>query len=124
ICVQELKVGYIPVNRSVIEDTAEQQQIGISAKLLNPISYYAGPNIGIGNDYAVPSFLYVNGSCYFVDPVEMLPVRAGLDGTRYIGYKYTGALKDKIRQHIRSGDYLKSLFDDRFNEWLLLFPDT
>lgn len=124
ICVQELKVGYIPVNRSIIEDTVEQQQIGISSKLLNPISYYAGSNIGIGNDYAVPSFIYVNGSCYFVDPVGMLPVRAGLDGTRHIGYKYTGALNDKIRQHIRNGDYLKSLFDDRFNEWLLLFPDT
>lgn len=124
ICVQELKVGYIPVNRSIIEDTVEQQQIGISSKLLNPISYYAGPNIGIGNDYAVTSFLYVNGSCYFVDPVEMLPVRAGLDGTRYIGYKYSGALKAKIRQHIRNGGYIKSLFDDRFNEWLLLFTDT
>lgn len=123
ICLQELKVGYIPVNRSIIEDVVEQQQIGISSKLLNPITYYAGPNIGIGKDYAIPSFKYVNGSCYFIDPVEMLPVRAGLDGTRYIASKYSGALKAKIRNAVQNGAYIHSVWDDRFNEWLLVFDD-
>src|SRR5690606_12511663 len=88
ICVQEDKVGYIPVYRTIIVDNAGQQQVATSERLLNGPEYYAGPNIGIGKDYAVPAFTFVNGSCYFVDPFEMLPVRAGLDGTRHIGYKY------------------------------------
>lgn len=124
ICVQEIKIGYIPVNRSIIEDLAEQQQMGVSSELLNPINYYAGSNIGIGKDYAIPSFKYANGNCYLIDPVEMVPVRAGLNGTMHIGYKYTGALKAKIREAITNGQYIHSVWDDRMNEWMLMFPDA
>lgn len=123
ICLQELKVGYIPVNRSIIEDTLEQQQVGISSKLLNPITYSIGPNIGIGKDYAIPSYEYVNGAAYFIDPHEMLPVRAGLDGTRYIQSTYSGEMKRKIREMVTSGNYIFSVWDDRMNEWLVVFND-
>lgn len=123
LCLQELKVGYIPVNRSIISDAVEQQQVAISQYLLNPIQYSIGPNMGIGKDYAIPSYEYVNGAAYFIDPHEMLPVRAGLDGTRYIQSTYSGEMKRKIREMVTSGNYIFSVWDDRMNEWLVVFND-
>jgi hypothetical protein len=123
LCLQESKVGYIPVNRAIISDSVEQQQISISQDLLNPINYSIGPDIGIGNDYCIPSYSFIQGSAYFIDPVERAPVRAGLDGTRYIYFKAESRLKARISRVLASNQYIRSWWDGRFNEWGVGFND-
>lgn len=123
LVIQENKVGVVPVYRTVIVDNTEQEQIATSNKLLNPISYSIGPDIGIGNDLAIPTARFVNGFLYFVDPHEMTVARSGLDGTRYVGYKYTGALKAKIKECLDTGTFMYGFWDDRHDEFLLRFDD-
>lgn len=124
ICVQETKVGYIPVNRSIIEDTEEQAQIGISSTLLNPIGYYAGANIGIGKDYAIPSLTYNNGAAYFIDPHNHSLIRAGVDGTRDVSGKYSTALANLVKEALDNSSYIRTLYDKKYYEVLIIFPDT
>lgn len=120
LCLQENKVGYIPVERAIISDTIEQQQIAISQKLLNPITYSIGQDIGIGNGVAIPSFTFVRGIAYFVDPHEMLPVRASPNGIGYITYRYVSKLKDMIRKSVMQNKNMFGMWDDEYTEWLLL----
>src|SRR5690606_5998610 len=53
----------------------------------------------------------------------MTVARSGLDGTRYVGYKYTGALKAKIKECLDTGTFMYGFWDDRHDEFLLRFDD-
>lgn len=124
MCIQEDKVGYIPVYRSIIVDNAEQEQIATSNKLLNPISYYAGRNMGIGKESVVLACEFANGVAYFLDGNKMLPARAAISGTDYIGGKYSGALKARIKQVIDNNEFVRIIHDNRMEELLLVFNDS
>jgi len=116
ICIQELKVGHIPLNMSIVEDQAEQRQYAISDKLLNYVRYLSG-NFGIGN--AKESYgESQNGTIYFADPNNSLPIRDGYDGLKVISGKMTKYFRRVLKQ--AKADGLKIIgyydnFNDEFN---------
>lgn len=110
VIIQERKVAYVPVNRSIIEDLEAQQQISISDVLLNPHSYSKSDNIGIGT--RIMSLSSNRSQFYFVDPYKKLPVRAGLDGVRYIGGKFSTEMMNLIDNQKEIVGYYDSLNDE------------
>lgn len=113
VCLQELKVGHIPVNMSIVEDQVEQRQYAISDKLLNFVRYLPG-NFGIGmakESYAESQ----NGTIYFADPNNSLPIRDGYDGLRVIPAKMTKYFRRVLKQ--AKADGLKIIgWYDNFND--------
>lgn len=115
VCLQELKVGHIPVNISIIEDQAEQRQVAVSDKLLNFIRYLPG-NYGIGT--AKESYgESQNGTIYFIDPNNSLPIRDGYDGLKVISGKMTKYFRRVFKQARKDGKKIIGYFDNFNNEY-------
>lgn len=116
VCIQELKVGHIPVNMSIVEDQVEQRQYAISDKLLNFVRYLSG-NYGIGTakeSYAESQ----NGTIYFADPNNSLPIRDGYNGLSVIAGKMEKYFRRVLKQAKKDGLKLIGYYDnfnDEFN---------
>lgn len=95
VCIQETKVGYIPINVSIIEDQVAQENIATSTRLLNKIRYSDSGNMGIGN--AVESFTEYSGTMYFVDPNRSEPVQISYNGIRPISAKMSKYFKNTLK---------------------------
>lgn len=85
---QRYKVGMIPIYRSIIVDTANSTQIGISEKLLNLPNYYAGE---YGIDKYGSSLVSSDYGDYFIDTINRAIVRISLDGMTNISDTYNMA---------------------------------
>lgn len=96
VCIQETKVGYIPVNISIIEDQAAQQNVATSTRLLNKIRYSESGNMGIGD--AVESFTEYSGTMYFVDPNRSEPIQISYNGVRPISGKMSKYFKNTLKE--------------------------
>jgi hypothetical protein len=83
---QELKVGYVPIMQSIIEDqgSGNDANVAISNKLLNKIRYYVG-DFGIGK--APESMARFAGIIYFVDPNrgQVVKLTSGLQPIGTVG---------------------------------------
>ncbi|MFN9113835.1 MAG: Ig-like domain-containing protein, partial [Bacteroidota bacterium] len=95
VCIQETKVGYIPINVSIIEDQVAQENVATSTRLLNKIRYSDSGNMGIGN--AVESFTEYSGTMYFVDPNRSEPVQISYNGIRPISAKMSKYFKNTLK---------------------------
>lgn len=82
---QELKIGRVPVNQSVIQTQGPDALIGQSAKVLNNIQYYEG-NFGIGD--APCSLASENYRDYFVDTNRGVWCRCSLNGIEPLSILY------------------------------------
>jgi hypothetical protein len=86
IAFQELKVGYIPILQSIIEDqgSGSSANVAISNKLLNKIRYFAG-DFGIGKN--PESMARFAGIIYFVDSNrgQVVKLTSGLQPIGTIG---------------------------------------
>jgi len=116
VCLQELKVGYIPVSQTLVEDQSGSSQYALSFKLFNFIRYN-GKNIGMGN--AKESYAEWNNNIYFVDPFRSEPIRAGLDGVDVISGKMSKYFKRVLQQSYEAGKKLIGYYDIFNNEYLL-----
>lgn len=114
---QELRVGYIPVNISILEDAAQQQQYAISQKLLNNIRYNQTGNIGIG--LAKESFCFKDNNAYFVDPNRSEPMRLGLDGITPISGKMSKYFRSTIQLAYSQGKKLVMYYNMFYDEVML-----
>ena len=85
---QKYKVGMIPIYRSIIVDTANSTQVGISEKLLNLPNYYAGE---YGIDKYGSSLVSTDYGDYFIDTINKAIVRVSLDGMTNISDTYNMA---------------------------------
>jgi hypothetical protein len=121
VCLQELKVGYIPVSQTLVEDQSGSAQYALSFKLFNFIRYN-GINIGMGN--AKESYAEWNNNIYFVDPFRSEPIRAGLDGIAPISGKMSKYFKRVLQQAYESGRKLIGYYDIFNNEYLLATETT
>jgi len=95
VCIQELKVGYIPVNIAIIEDQIAQENVATSTRLLNKIRYSESGNMGIGN--AVESFVEYSGTMYFVDPYRSEPIQISYNGVAPISGKMSKYFKNTLK---------------------------
>lgn len=119
IALQELKVGHIPVNISILEDQAEQQNVAISANLFNNVRYLAG-NIGTG--LAKRAICVSNvGNVYFIDHNNGYPCRDGYDGLSVINNKMSKYFTSRIKGI--DPKEMTLIFDDFNNELNLVFID-
>jgi hypothetical protein len=86
ILFQELKIGYVPIMQSIIEDqgSGNEANVGISNKLLNKVRYFAG-DFGIGKN--PESMARFAGIIYFVDPNrgQVVKITSGLQPIGTIG---------------------------------------
>jgi hypothetical protein len=85
---QRYKVGMIPIYRSIIVDTANSTQVGISEKLLNLPNYYAGE---YGIDKYGSSLVSTDYGDYFIDSINRAIIRVSLDGMTNISDTYNMA---------------------------------
>lgn len=122
ITIQELKVGYIPVFGTIVEDQSEQQQYALSSKILNKIRYNTSGNIGMGN--AKESFAMYNNNLYWIDPYRSEPVRAGLDGVAPISGKMSKYFKATLQQAIADGKKIIGFYDIFNNEYGVSIEDV
>jgi hypothetical protein len=119
ICFQELKIGYIPIMQSIIEDQGggNNANVAISTKLLNKIRYYVG-DYGIGLN--PESFARFAGIMYFADPNRgfVLKLSGGLEP---ISSKGMDSYFTKTLSTARSVTNVKLLgsYDPRNDEYLL-----
>ena len=116
VCFQELKVGYIPVFQTIVEDQSSESQYALSFKIFNFIRYN-GINIGMGN--AKESYAEWNNNLYFVDPFRSEPIRAGLDGIAPISGKMSQYFKRVLQQAYEAGKKLIGYYDIFNSEYLL-----
>ncbi len=116
VVLQELKVGYVPVFQSVLEDQQATAQYAISTRIFNFIRYN-GKNIGMGN--AKESYAEWNNNIYFVDPFRSEPIRAGLDGVDTISGKMSKYFKKVLQEAYEAGKKLIGYYDIFYNEYLL-----
>lgn len=116
VVLQETKVGHIGISRSILEDLEERRQVAISDRLLNNITYLSG-NYGIGTakeSYAESQ----NGTIYFADPNNSLPMRDGYDGLKKISGKkekyFRTILKQAKKLSLKIIGYYDT-FNDEYN---------
>jgi len=115
VVIQELDVWHIPVNLSIVEDQIAQRQYAISDKLLNSVRPTQG-RYGIGTakeSYAESS----NGTIYFVDPNNSLPVRDGYDGLSVIAGNKEKFFRTVLKQSKKDKRKVIGWFDVFNNEY-------
>lgn len=112
VVFQENKIGYIPLNLSIIEDAIQQQQVAISEKLMNKIRYSNSGNIGIGK--AKESFDSYDNDAWFIDPNRSVPCRVGGDGVDQIAGKMSQFFK-RVLQNAYAKNIKIIGYYDRFN---------
>lgn len=118
VCLQDTKVGHIPINISIIEDQAAQNNVAVSDTLLNYIRYSQSGNFGIGT--AKESYAErPDGTIYFIDPNNSLPVRDGRDGVNPIPGKMTKFFRRTLQSAIEAGLKVIGYYDVFNDEYLI-----
>ena len=121
ITIQELKVGYVPIKVSIIEDQIAQQNIAVSTEFLNKIRYAGGTNIGIGD--AKESFAEFDGSMYFVDPYRSEPVQISMNGVNSIAVKMSKFFRNTINEVYKNKTKLIGYYNVFNREYILTYED-
>lgn len=113
-CIQDTKAGSIPVNISIVEDQIAQNNVAVSDRLLNFIRYSDSGEYGMGG--CKESFAQrPDGTLYYVDPNNSLPIRIGRDGTKPIPGKMSKFFRRTLQAAKAAG--LKIIgFYDVFND--------
>ena len=121
IAIQEYKVGYVPINISIIEDQIAQENVAVSTKFLNKIRYSGGTNIGIGD--AKESFAEFDGSMYFVDPFRSEPVQISMNGVNSIAGKMSKFFRNTINEVYKNKTKLIGYYNIFNREYILTYED-
>lgn len=118
VCIQELKLGHIPVFTSILENQSEQLNVAISDKILNNIRYSQSGSYGMGNakeSYAESK----NGTIYFIDPNNSVPMRDGYDGLSPISVKMSKFFKKTLQKAYKEGKKIIGYWDEYNKEYVL-----
>ncbi len=121
IVLQELHVGYIPINSNIWEDSTGQQTVAIIQKLLGNIRYSKSGTIGIGT--AKESFCTFDNDGWFIDPHRSEPVQIGLDGIDVISGKMSKFFKAVIQMAYAQGKKIV-MFYNQFNKEVAMCIET
>lgn len=111
VCIQDVNVCHIPVFSTIVEDQSSQNQAFLSDKLLNKVRYGVAGNYGCGNAFEC----YCespNGTIYFVDANNSVPLREGYDGLRDISMKMSKFFKKTIHKNKEDGRDIIAYWDN------------
>lgn len=111
VVLQESKVGHLPVFSTIVEDQAGQNQAFLSDKLFNKVRYSQTGNRGMGNARECYSES-PNGTIYFIDPNNSVPMREGYDGLRDISGKMSKFFKKTLQKAKQMGRDIVSIWDN------------
>ena len=115
VCLQETNSCHIPLFSTIVEDQSGQEQAFLSDKLFNKVRYSQVGIYGMGNSpetYCESP----NGTMYFHDPNNSIPMREGYNGLMPIAQKMEKFFKRTIHKNKQMGrdtiaywnDYLKA----------------
>src|SRR5690606_27773857 len=110
VCIQETKVGVIPVYRTIIQDNANTEIIADSTRIFGSVQYRVG-NYGCGTakeSIAVSR----DGVIYFFDNKNCLPIRDSLSGLDVIDLNMTSYFIDYMKQALIKGAKFIGYFDN------------
>lgn len=118
VIIQETKVGHAPIYAHILEDNEGAQNVAISDKILGSVRYISSGNYGMGG--AKESFaIRQDGTIYFIDPNNSLPIRDGRDGVKPIGQKMSKYFKRVIQQARNAGKKMIGFYDNLNDEYIL-----
>jgi hypothetical protein len=121
ISIQEYKVGYVPINISIIEDQIAQENVAVSTRFLNKIRYAGGTNIGIGD--AKESFAEFDGNMYFTDPFRSEPMHITMNGVSSIAGKMSKFFRRTINEVYKNKTKLIGYYNIYNREYILTYED-
>lgn len=122
VCIQEFKVGVIPVYKSIIFDNTDASLVADSGKIFGSIQYKAG-SYGCGNakeSVAVSR----EGLIYFIDDNNCLPIRVTYSDTQVIDGNLRREFINYIKNAKNSKQKLVGVFDDNFKEYNVTVTDN
>lgn len=111
VVFQEVKVGHVPVFNTIVEDQLGQNQAFLSDKLFNKVRYSQTGNRGMGNARECFSES-PNGTMYFIDPNNSVPMREGYDGLVEISGKMSKFFKKTLQAAKQLGRDIISVWDN------------
>ncbi len=120
IMFQELKIGQIPVEQSMINDTQGGTVVGLSPEILNPQAIYYDGELGIG--LYPESFARHENAKYGIDVRRGVVWRLSLDGltpvSEYFQHINFTAICKLILQSVTKVN-IYGVYDIRFNEYVI-----
>lgn len=122
VCIQEFKVGVIPVYKAIIFDNTDTSLVADSGKIFGSIQYRVG-NYGCGNakeSIAVSR----DGVIYFFDSNSCLPLRDSLSGLDVIDVNMTTYFTKYAREAKVRGSKFIGYYDSENKEYNLTIEDT
>ncbi|WP_207425707.1 Ig-like domain-containing protein [Pedobacter sp. SYSU D00535] len=119
---QDLKIGYVPVNTTILETADSQRSITISDKLLNHVRYAEGTNLCIGT--AVESFAVGIDGIYFADPYNGEVGKVTLAGINSISGKMSSHFKKVLHHADKEKKKIIGIYDNFYNEYILSIEDN
>ncbi len=121
VAIQELKDAHVPFYSRIIEDNEGAQSVAISDKIFGNVRYIESGKWGMGDSNIITS--RQNGTIYFVDTNNSLPIRDGYDGVGSIAGKLEKFFKRVIQLAKRQGKQITLTYDN-YNDELLLSIET
>lgn len=118
VCIQEYKIWHIPIFTSILEDQTAQQNIAISDRILGQARGLQSGKFGMGGakeSYAESK----NGTIYFIDPNNSIPLRDGYDGVKPISVKMSKFFKRVLQQAKKDGKKIIGWFDEFNQEYVV-----
>lgn len=121
VCIQEFKVGVIPVYKSIIYDNTDTSLVADSGKIFNSVQYRIGSyGCGIAKESIAVSR---DGLIYFIDSNNCVPCRDGYAGLDVIDVNMKQYFIDHIQNAVNSGSKLIGYVDDLYREYNLTTED-
>ena len=117
VCIQEFKVGIIPVYKSIIYDNTDTSLVADSGKIFGSVQYRTG-NYGCGSAKESISVTR-NGLIYFFDDNNCLPLRDSLSGLDIIDRNMTSHFVKYAKEAKDKGAKFIGYYDNYNMEWNL-----
>jgi len=122
VCIQEFKVGVIPVYKSIIYDNTDTSLVADSGRIFGSVQLRNG-NFGCGN--AKESIVATrDGLIYFFDDNNCLPVRDSLSGIDVIDKNMTSYFVKYAKEAKDKGAKFIGYYDNYNNEYNLTIEEV
>lgn len=122
VCIQEFKVGIIPIYISVIEDNTGQPIFADGGRIFGKVRYRTG-NYGCGNAKESISVTR-DGLIYFFDDNNCLPLRDSYSGLDVIDVNMTSYFIKYAQEAKDRGARFIGYYDNYNNEWNLTIEEV
>src|SRR5690606_10407203 len=122
ICIQEFKVGVIPVFTSIFFDNSSTEVVATSDRIFGSIQYRTG-NYGCGTAKESISVTR-DGLIYFFDDNNCLPLRDSLSGLDVIDVNMTSYFIKYAKEAKDKGAKFIGYYDNYNKEWNLTIQEV